>query len=164
MEKSFGLLFFLRKLKNSPNDELHVYMKLTVDRVAVEISAKRKCDPEKWNRFSGRMNGKTDAAREFNAYLDTLTQKVFEAKRQLIETDKPLTARRIKALLLGTETQRRKIMLMEMFQQHNDKMKALVGYQYAPMTLKRYETALRHTQAFIQWKFKVPDIPIQTMD
>ncbi|MCG7859675.1 site-specific integrase, partial [Flavihumibacter sediminis] len=92
------------------------------------------------------MKGKTDAVREFNAYLDTLTQKVFEAKRQLIESDKPVTAQGIKALLLGTETQRRKVMLMEMFQQHNEKMKALVEHQYAPMTLKRYETALRHTQ------------------
>jgi site-specific recombinase XerD len=164
MEKSFGLLFFLRKSKSTADGELHVYLKITVDRTAVEISTKRKCHTEKWNNASGRMKGKTDAVREFNAYLDTLTQKVFEAKRQLIESDKPVTAQSIKDLLLGTETQRRKVMLMEMFQQHNEKMKALVGHQYAPMTLKRYETALRHTRAFIQWKFKVPDIPIQSMD
>ena len=164
MEKSFGLLFFLRKSKSTADGELHVYLKITVDRTAVEISTKRHCHPEKWNNASGRMKGKTDAAREFNAYLDTLTQKVFEAKRQLIENDKPVTAQSIKALLLGTDTQRRKVMLMEMFQQHNEKMKALVGHQYAPMTLKRYETALRHTQAFILWKFQVPDIEIQTMD
>ena len=35
----------------------------------------------------------------FNAYLDTLQQKVFEAKRKLIETDKELTAENIKNVI-----------------------------------------------------------------
>jgi hypothetical protein len=55
-------------------------------------------------------------------------------------------------------------MLLELFQEHNSRMKALEGLQYSPMTIKRYRTALRHTKAFVEWKFKVPDIDILQMN
>jgi len=51
MEKSFGLLFILRKPKGQTKGEGNVYLKLTVDSVPVEISTKRKCDSEKWNAW-----------------------------------------------------------------------------------------------------------------
>jgi uncharacterized protein with ParB-like and HNH nuclease domain len=74
---------------------------LTIDSIRIEFSAKRKYDPEKWDINTGRMIGKTQSYKLFNAYLDTLYQKAFETKRKLIEIDKPLTAENIKVLLLG---------------------------------------------------------------
>jgi site-specific recombinase XerD len=164
MEKSFGLYFHLKKNRNIDEGELHVYMRLTIDGDYCEVSTKRKCDPEKWNVDAGRMNKKTDSAREFNAYLDTLQQKVFEAKRKLLETDKPLTAENIKILLLGNEIAQEKHMLMEIFNHHNDQMATLVGKDYSPATLERYKTSFKHTQSFLQWKYKVSDIDITKLD
>src|SRR5579863_8744546 len=112
MEKSFGLLFFLRKPKGYSNGDIPVYMKITVDAAPVEVSTKQKCDPEKWNVEAGRMVGKTEAVKLFNAYLDTLQQKVFEAKRKLVEVDKEVTAENIKNILLGIEIGKEKHMLM----------------------------------------------------
>jgi hypothetical protein len=88
MDKSFGLIFHLKKTKDLSASEVTVNMRITVNGVYAEISTKRKCNPVNWNIAAGRMNGKGDTARTFNAYLDTLQQKVFEAKRKLIETDK----------------------------------------------------------------------------
>jgi hypothetical protein len=51
-------------------------MRITVSGIYTEISTKRKYNPA---------SGKDNTARTFNAYLDTLQQKVFEAKRKLIE-------------------------------------------------------------------------------
>lgn len=164
MDKSFGLLFFLRKSKNCKESEANIYMRITVDRTRCEISTKRKCDPEKWNQDAGRLNGKTDVVKSFNSYLDTLQQKVFEAKRKLIETDKLLSPENIKTLLLGNEIHQKKYMLMEIFKHHNDQMTALVGKDYSPSTLERYQTSFRHTQSFLQWKFNVTDIDIMKLD
>ncbi len=50
-------------------------MRITVDGSYCELSTKRKCDSRNW---------KLSAA--FNSYLNTLQQKVFEAKRKLIES------------------------------------------------------------------------------
>src|SRR5258708_1185196 len=113
MDKSFGLVFFLRKSKNCKQIEANVYMRITVDGLRCKITTKRKSDPQKWNQDAGRLNGKTDVVKSFNSYLDTLQQKVFEAKRKLIETDKLLSPENIKTILLGKEIHHKKFMLME---------------------------------------------------
>ncbi len=164
MEKSFGLLFFLRKPKNYKDKNVYVYMRITVNKSYCDISTKRKCNPEKWNQDAGRLRGKTDEIKSFNSYLDTLQQKVFEAKRKLIETDKLLSPENIKTILLGKEIHHKKYMLMEVFKHHNDQMAALVGKDYSPSTLERYQTSFRHTQSFLHWKYNVADIDITKLD
>jgi len=164
MEKSFGLLFFLRKPKNCKGDNSHIYMRITVDGCSNEISIKRKCDPEKWNHDAGRMSGKTDAAKELNAYLDIVQLKVFEAKRKLIEIDQILNSVNIKKLLLGEDIDQEKHMLMEIFKHHNNQMAALVNREYAPGTVQRYNISYNHTQSFLQWKYKISDIEINKLD
>ncbi len=150
MEKSFGLHFHLKKNKVVGDSESTVYMRITVDQEFAEISTKRKCEKANWNSESGRMNKKHEAARDFNAYLDTLQQKVFEAKRKLLELDQVVTPENIKTLLLGKSiNSRQKRMLMEIFTHHNDQMQALVGKEYAPGMLVRYQTSFRHTRSFL---------------
>ena len=103
MEKSFGLFFHLKKENKNHKGELPVYIRITVNGIYCEISTKRKCNPDKWNIDKGRLNGKSDAVTAINSYLDTLQQKIFEAKRKLIEVDKPVTAENIKNCLFGIE-------------------------------------------------------------
>ena len=92
MDQSFGLFFHLKKNKSVSARELTVYLRITVNGTYSEVSTKRKCNPDNWNVSAGRLHGKSEAVREFNSYLDTLQQKVFEAKRRIIEMDKELTA------------------------------------------------------------------------
>lgn len=106
MEQSFGFLFFLRKNKGNDQSQQIVYMRITVDCQRSEISTKRKCDPACWHVDAGRMCGKTDDVKAFNAYLDVLQHKVYEAKKLLMEQSKPVTAGNIKNLLLGIEEEK----------------------------------------------------------
>jgi hypothetical protein len=153
METSFGLLFYLKKSKFFREEGTDIYMRITIDGHSAEISTKRKCKPDNWNVEAGRLKGKSDSVKTFNAYLDTLQQKVFEAKRNLIEMDKELTAESIKNLLLGKDN-RKKHMLLEVFQNHNEQMEALVGQEYAPGTLERYKTSFKHTKSYLKWKYQ----------
>lgn len=164
MEKSFGLIFYLKKNKHDRDKKSVIYMRITVDSESCEISTKRKCESRKWNKISGRMNVKEDAAIELNSYLDTLQQKVFEAKRKLIELDKDISPSNIKDVMLGKSINRERRMLMEIFQHHNNQMKILVGIEYAPGTLQRYETSYRHTRSFIEIRYKTSDMDITRLD
>ena len=164
MEKSFGLCFRLKKSKNPDDLKAMIYLLIMVDGAYVEISTKRKCEPEKWNTHAGRMQGKNDQAKEFNGYQDTLQQKVFEAKRKLLELDRPISPEAIKDLLLGKDISREKRMLMEIFQHHDDQINALVGSSYSPGTYERYQTSFKHTRSFLQWKYKIDDIDIIKMN
>jgi site-specific recombinase XerD len=165
IEQSFGLLFYLKKPKGYTTGEIPIYLRITVDGTPIEISTKRKCAPARWNQDAERATGNKDEVKNLNAYLGTLQEKIFEIKRKLIEHNKQITAETIKRILSGQEDVYDKPkMLMEVFQYHNDQMKALVGKGYAPGTLDRYTTSFRHTRSFLEWKYKVSDIDIRKLD
>ena len=164
MEKSFSIYFHLKKAKNESKLERLIYLKVTVNGAFCEVSTKRKCEPSNWNVTAGRVEGKTEAAKSVNSYLDVLQRKVYDYRKQLFDEDKPLTAANIKLLLQGQEIDRPRHMLMQIFKQHNEQIKALVGREYAAGTLERYETSYKHTLTFLQSKYKVTDIDITQLD
>lgn len=55
-------------------------------------------------------------------------------------------------------------MLVPIFQDHNNKIKELIGKEYAPGTLERYTTSLKHTIEFMEWKYNISDIDITKID
>jgi site-specific recombinase XerD len=55
-------------------------------------------------------------------------------------------------------------MLIPIFKEHNSKIKELLGIEYAPGTLERYETSLKHTSNFLFWKYNITDINIDKID
>lgn len=162
LEKSFGLLFFMRKPKNYQTGPLPIYLRITVDGGSKELSTKRKCDPLFWSSKSGRATGKKESVKELNSYLDALEQMVFHAKKKLIESDKEITVEAIKAVMTGTDE--KKVTLLAVFKKHNEQMKALEGSEFSPNTIARYETTLTHTAAFISWKFGSEDIDIKKLN
>jgi site-specific recombinase XerD len=55
-------------------------------------------------------------------------------------------------------------MLMDVFVEHNRKMKLLVGKEYAQFTYIRYETTMAHTKKFLTYKYGVADIDVKKLD
>jgi hypothetical protein len=155
-------LFFLRKPKNYKSGPLPIYLKQTVNGSPKELSAKRKCLPADWNAASGRVNGKKESARELNQYLDSLEQKVYQAKRKLIDNDQEITVDAIKDILIGADEH--KVMILDVFSDHNKQMKALEGIEYAGNTIIRYETTMNHVRSFIKWKYLLDDLDIKKLD
>lgn len=165
IEQSFGLLFYLKKPKGFNAGEAPIYLRITVDGIAAELSTKRKCNPLKWNQHAERAAGNKDAIKSLNAYLETIQQKVHEIKRKLIEHDKVISAETIKNILIGKQdVHDSPRMLLEIFQHHNDQIAALVGKGYAAGTLERYITSFKHTRAFLEWKYKISDIDIRKLN
>lgn len=162
LEKSFSLLFYLKKPKNYQKGSMPIYLRITVDGIPKEISTGRQCDPDRWNANSGRVNGTKEDVKSLNAYLDTLQTKVYEVRRRLVEKNETITADALKNVLKGTSDKSK--MIMTIFQQHNDQMKSLVGKDFSAATLERYKTSLDHTKSFMEWKYGVSDIDIRKMD
>ena len=53
---------------------------------------------------------------------------------------------------------------MDVFLEHNRKMKLLVGKEYAQLTYIRYETTLAHTKKFLLYKYGIEDIDVKKLD
>jgi site-specific recombinase XerD len=155
-------MFFMRKPKNSPNGIYPIYLRITVDGKSSELSTKRKCHTSTWSAKTGRSTGGKETTRELNSFLDTLTQQVYQAKRRLMEADKELTAEAIKRNMTGTDDERRTI--IEIFNKHNQQLKALEGTEFASNTIKRYATTLEHTKSFLKWKYGAEDLDIRKLN
>jgi site-specific recombinase XerD len=161
-EKSFGLLFFMRKPKNYENGPVAIYLKITVDGAAKELSTKRKCEPSLWSPKAGRAIGNKASVKELNSFLDVMEQSVYRAKRKLIDNDRELTVEALKDLLTGADD--KKIMILDVFRRHNAELKALEGIDYAANTIIRYNTAINHVSTFLKWKFNMEDIEINKLN
>jgi len=162
LEKSFGLLFYLKKSKNQTKGPFYIYLKITVDGKSVELSSKRKWDSSRWNSSAARAVGTKEDAKELNYFLDALELQIFQAKRSLIEADKEVSAQAIKDILTGNTEKRKKI--LEVFLMHNEQMKALQGVDFAPSTMQRYNISYNHTRDFIKWKYGADDRDIKDLD
>ena len=101
MNKSFGLLFYLKRSKINSDGLVPVCLRITIDSERVEISSKRYVNPAQWNTNRGKLNGTGEEVKSINTYLKTLEHEVYEVHRDLTEKKLPLTARNLKNPLLG---------------------------------------------------------------
>src|SRR5690606_31269327 len=162
MKTNFSLLFYLKKQKNYTSGLAPVYLRITVNGERAEVTTSRECEPKKWNRQSGRAIGTKENIKSINAFLDNLQADAYEAHRYLHENRRMITAETLKNRMLGKSE--KSYMLIALYKDHNQKVANLVGKGFAPATHKRYETSLRHTQAFLKSRFGVSDINIERVD
>jgi len=164
MEHHISVLFYARKSKKTSKGLYPIYIRLTINGQRLDQSIQRYVDSGLWSAASGRVKGNTEQARQVNSYLDTLTSKVLKLEREMVLDGIPVNFESFREKWLGiTEAPR---MLMEIFQQHNDQMEALIraGKDFSPGTLDRYNTCRDHVRAFIRWKYRMEDIDIKRLD
>ncbi|WP_083936577.1 phage integrase SAM-like domain-containing protein [Arcticibacter svalbardensis] len=65
-------------------------------------------------------------------------------------------------IFLGKKESTRTI--LDVFEDQNKKVEALVGKEFAEGTLERYKTSLKDTREFLNWKYKVSDLDIRKID
>ena len=99
LEKSFGLLYFLKQSGNEPKK--YIYLRITVDGHPVELSTKKQWWENRWDQEKGRASGFKQDAQEVNFFLETLDSKIFKARKQLIEDDELITAELLRDMLTG---------------------------------------------------------------
>lgn len=162
MNKTFNLLFYVKKSKTQVNGTAPIYLKITIDGKPFEIASKRYSLPEKWCPVAKKVNGQSEEVRALNAYLKTLEKTVYEAYRQLVDSGKQVTAEMLKNKLQGQNE--RELTLVTIFEDHNRKMEALLGKEFAMGTLINFRISLRHVKEFLQWKYKGSDIRLQDLN
>jgi hypothetical protein len=78
LDKSFGLLFYLKKHSGYQKGEIPIYLRITEDGVPKELSIKRSWEPTRWNSHAGRALGTKEDTKVLNTYLDAY-QKLTES-------------------------------------------------------------------------------------
>lgn len=162
MNKTFNLLFYVKKAKINSSGEAPIYLRITIDGKISEISTKRTIQLSKWNSKTQKISGSSEESRSFNFYLKTFEQKVYDIYHELMRDKETVTCETLKNKLLGKGDRVRTI--IPIFQDHNDRMEKLIGKEFAKGTLERYKASLKHTKEFLKWKYNVSDIDIKKID
>ena len=162
MKTKVSILFYAKRAKASVNGLVPIYTRITINGKRIELSSNRFVEISKWSTEAGKIKGSSEEARSINNHLDLLKSQIRDAEMELIHKKIALTTETIKSKLLGVDERAR--MLVPIFQDHNNKIKELVGKEYAPGTLERYTTSLKHTIEFMQWKYNISDIDITKID
>lgn len=162
MKTKITLHFYAKSTKMNTSGKLPIYVRLTINGQRLEFSSKKFIEKTKWSSELAKMKGQTEEARSINSYLDMMRSKVLSAEMDLLHKEEELSIENFQSILLGEDKNRR--MLIPIFQDHNSKMKELLGKKYAPGTLQRFEVTLNHIQNFLQWKYNATDIRIDKVD
>lgn len=141
---TMSVLFFIRRNRGNDDVEAPIYMRVTIAGERYELGTKRLVLPANWSADSGGAMGNTSAARSVNTYLDSLLSKAYGHQREIINEGKTLSIGEFKSKWLGIPMEKAK-MLMEIFEEHNQQMKALIGHEFTPLTFERYTTSKKHT-------------------
>lgn len=162
LEKSLGLMFFLKKPQDYVEGLVPVYLRITVDGLPKEMSTKRMWDPDRWNVKANRAAGTKDDAKSLNNYLDILQGKAYDTRTALIDRGKVVTAAEIKNVLSGEK--QRNWMLLALFQKHNNELEELVGKGVEEGTVTNFKTSYKHTARFLKSVYKMDDMNILSLD
>lgn len=159
---TLGILFYIRKDKKRSDNTIPIFLRITVNGERAELSVKRNVLEDKWDEKASRVKGNSENARTINTALDKWKNRVYKAQETLIDDDEVVTATAIKTILDGNYKQQHT--LIEAFDTYIAYIKSLEGKDYAPATIKRYETTKDHMIRFIGLQYGLTDIRLRKLD
>ena len=148
---SFNVLFFIKKAKLLKNGEASVCMRITVNGARVETNIRKSIDPASWNQAKECARGKSRKSCDLNAYIEDAKIRLHQIFNELEEQRQPITARLLQEKFFGQDKEAEEVRtLIGTMQEHNDQCRALVGKDYALITVRR----------FIKQKYGKEDLPL----
>jgi integrase len=160
-KSTFSILFYLRRDRVNTKGESPIYMRITVDGESSSMNIAKKAQAKVWDASKGYCNVKYPDSSEVNSYIDLMRKKVYEARKQLLENNKVITSRALISLLNAQEEKKLTVLLAA--RQHNQRMKSLIGKSSTNGNYKNYKTTLKSLEAFIPFRYKVADIPLNDL-
>lgn len=136
MGQTISVRFFARKGRTASDGLIPLTMRIGLNRQRISISTRIRVKESEWSIKEGRLISVTRWSKKINGQLDGFKVKAFDCQRALMNEGKPITLENIKAKWLGTSTEKA-VMLMDVFAQHNQRVKELVDKEFSPLTLER---------------------------
>lgn len=158
---TFSVLFIIKKSKLLKNGDAPICMRITCNGEIVEIMIKRGVPVAQWNTAKECCRGNDRLASELNHYIETMRAKVYKIHRELEADGRVVSSGAIRDILNGNDNSRKT--LIEVYSEHNEKCRALIGKDYAIATVEKFDTSLSHLKNFLTDKYNKKDILLQEL-
>ena len=159
---TLSVLFIIKKSKLLKNGEAPVCMRITVNKRVAEVMIKRNIPVDLWNQKKECSKGKDRAATELNHYINTVRAKILQIHRELEIDNKTITADIIKDCFYGRDKVQRS--LLEVYAEHNEKCRALIGKEYTESTVTKFDTSINRLKEYIRSCYHRDDMMLAELD
>lgn len=160
--KRFSVLFFIKRTKLLKSGEAPVRVRITYDKLYVEIQLKRSIPVQFWSQEKERAIGKDRNSVEINHYIDGLRVKFYQIYQDLELEGKLMSARAIVNRYLGKDDSTKT--LYNAFKEHNEDCRKLIGTDYAEITIRRYDNCLKYLMELMKREYNVEDILLREVN
>lgn len=160
--QTFNTLFFIRKTKLKKSGNTPIMLRISVQGQLTETQLKRDVNPIHWNQSKERCTAKDADSQEINRYLDSVRHRLYNIHRMMEEEGKLINPNEIKRKFLGLDEEYK--MFFQVFQEHNDRCRELIGKDYAKVTVSRYDTCLKYFKEMVLKQYRVKDIPLREIN
>lgn len=160
--KRFSVLFFIKRSKLLKNGEAPVRVRVTYDRLYVELQLKRSVKVPLWSQEKEKSTGKDRNSVELNHYIDALRVKFYQIYQDLELEGKIISARAIVNRYQGKDETFKT--LYNVFKEHNDNCRKLIGTDYADITVRRYDNCLKYLMELVKRDYEVDDMLLREVN
>ncbi|MBS7334079.1 MAG: site-specific integrase [Weeksellaceae bacterium] len=162
MKQDLKILIYPRTARTNKQGQAPLYLRVTINGQRWDYSLKKFIDPKTWDTKNSKIKGNSVEASTINGYLNVIKTQLLKLEISFNLKGELLTLEDIKNHFDNkAETKR---MLIPIFKQHNTQIEKLVNKEYAPGTLERYKTTLKHLEDFLQQQYNCKDIPLSKID
>jgi site-specific recombinase XerD len=160
--KRFSILFFIKRSKLLKNGEAPLRVRVTYDKLYVELQLKRSIQVPLWSQEKERATGKDRNSVELNHYIDALRVRFYQIYQDLELEGKLMSARAIVNRYMGNDETNKT--LYNSFKEHNDNCRKLIGTDYAEITIRRYDNCLKYLIELVKRSYNQDDILLREVN
>lgn len=121
-------------------------------------------NPESWNSKKQIVKSNSSDSEQINKYLALIKHNLNEACLSLSISNKEFTVNEVYQLYSGENKVADKATLLQVFEEHNMKMKKLLGKEYALSTWEKYEEVKSKVKTFVKAKYKKNDYLLSNLN
>jgi site-specific recombinase XerD len=162
MASKINITFYQRTNVVNHEEVAYIYCRVTIATKRSQFATGIQCPSNMWHTDLKRIDTKFKDAKAANNELSRIETRLQQIHLMLSHGDKKVTAQQVVNKFLGKDVNGRT--LLQVFKQHNAKMKSLIDIEYAKATYSRFESTLKHIEEFIKSKYKQSDVYLQDLD
>jgi len=158
---TFKVLFYLKR-QAEQNGKAPIMGRITINGTISQFSCKLSISPKLWDTKANKASGKSVVAQRINEKLENIKTNIGKQYQRICDRDSYVTAEKVKNAWLGFGDSYQ--LLLQTFDEYlNDFEKNRVGKDRKASTLENYRKQYRRLAAFLQYEYKVEDIPFREL-
>lgn len=165
MKTEMKVLLYLKKNEQDMNGLCPLMGKITIkgkENSVAQFGCKIKVNPNIWNATSQRCTGKSNIAITTNKEIESLLLLLRSRFNELDDYNEVVSALDVKNALQGIAAAQ--TTLLKLFEEHNEEFALRIGVNRTANTYYEYLNTYRILAEFINFKYKVSDVPIKSLD